>query len=335
MYYPFVISRTTSISALALNQVAANAGASANIRLGIYTDNGSGRPGVVIAQGSATQSASAMRSVSISPAVVLTPGVYWIAFAAQNMDTAGTNPTFSSCAATTAAAPETSPQASNNYANQWISTGISGAFADLPTVTVVRSTTASVWNVWAQVDAVTVAAPADEDAAVQLRIPTGSRFSAQHLGLGTTQPNGAELRVTPIVIRETMTIDRIGVEVTTVGSAGSVTRLGVWRDNNGVPGLLLLDAGTVDSTTTGLREITISQLLTPGIYWLGACSQGSPTTQPTYRTASQIIPFSAQPSAPSYMRWCRSYYGVSGAFGNLSGGSLDADQWPRVELRRT
>lgn len=77
-------------------------------------------------------------------------------------------------------------------------------------------------------------------------------------------------------------IDRIVVQPTTGGSAGSVIRLGVYKaDANGADYTLVLDAGTVDGTTTGALAITIDQALTPGMYWLVAVGQGSPSTQPT------------------------------------------------------
>jgi hypothetical protein len=78
------------------------------------------------------------------------------------------------------------------------------------------------------------------------------------------------------------TIDRIGVRVTTAGAAGSVIRLGIYNaDDDMFPAGLLLDAGTVVGTSTGNVDITISQALNPGIYWMGAVSQGSPATVPS------------------------------------------------------
>jgi hypothetical protein len=78
------------------------------------------------------------------------------------------------------------------------------------------------------------------------------------------------------------TVDRIGVHVTTAGAAGSVIRLGIYNaDDNMFPSTLLLDAGTVVGTSTGNVDITISQALNPGIYWMCAASQGSPATHPS------------------------------------------------------
>lgn len=72
-----------------------------------------------------------------------------------------------------------------------------------------------------------------------------------------------------------MTVDRIGVYCDTAASGGA-TRLGIYAsDANNRPGALVLDAGTVDTSTTGEKTITISQALTAGIYWLTAVEQGN------------------------------------------------------------
>lgn len=100
------------------------------------------------------------------------------------------------------------------------------------------------------------------------------------------QGNGS-LRASAFLVSETTTFDGIGCEITVVGSSGALIRLGIYSDDGtGQPGSLVLDAGTVDATilsTTTDRTIAISQQLTPGVYWLAAVIQGSPSTQPTVR----------------------------------------------------
>lgn len=71
---------------------------------------------------------------------------------------------------------------------------------------------------------------------------------------------------------EDTTFDRIGV---TIGAsvASSTVRLGIYAaGSDGLPGALVLDAGTVDSSTTGNKEITISQALAAGWYYLAMLS---------------------------------------------------------------
>lgn len=76
----------------------------------------------------------------------------------------------------------------------------------------------------------------------------------------------------PFDVANTITIDRIGIEITTAFAA-AVYRLGIRNDDGGYPGALLLDAGTIDASTTGFKEITISQLLSAGKYWFTGTSQ--------------------------------------------------------------
>lgn len=116
------------------------------------------------------------------------------------------------------------------------------------------------------------------------------------------------------------TLDRIGVYTTVVGSAGSVIRLGVYRAAaNGVDYTLVLDAGTVDSTTgPGALEIDINQSVTHGLYWLVAVAQGAPTTEPTAIMAtspSSVSHMMAAASLVNTMQTCTglSTTGVTGA----------------------
>jgi len=74
----------------------------------------------------------------------------------------------------------------------------------------------------------------------------------------------------PFIVPDTHTYDRISVECTTQDAAEpNDARLGIYRDNGaGAPSALVLDAGEIDLAGTGAKEITISQSLTPGWYWL-------------------------------------------------------------------
>jgi hypothetical protein len=85
----------------------------------------------------------------------------------------------------------------------------------------------------------------------------------------------SQLRAVPFRVDKTTTWDRIGFEQTTVGAAGALIRLGIYADDGlGAPGALTLDAGTVAADSgTGIKTITISQQLTPGVYWLAAVCQ--------------------------------------------------------------
>lgn len=78
------------------------------------------------------------------------------------------------------------------------------------------------------------------------------------------------LRAIPYAISFDHTLTGIRVEVTTA-TAGGKARIGIYSDNgSGYPGSLLLDAGEVDCSTTGMKEVTISQALTKSMkkVWL-------------------------------------------------------------------
>ncbi len=76
------------------------------------------------------------------------------------------------------------------------------------------------------------------------------------------------LRFSPWWIWEELVVDRIGVHVTVAQATGS-TRIGIYEsDSAGIPSKLLVDAGTIDSSTTGFKEITIAEiLLGQRLYW--------------------------------------------------------------------
>lgn len=75
-------------------------------------------------------------------------------------------------------------------------------------------------------------------------------------------------------------LDRISISVSTAGAAATVARLGLYAADptlNWEPGALLLDAGTVATDSTGVKEATISTTLSPGVYWMAAWFSGGPT----------------------------------------------------------
>ncbi len=100
---------------------------------------------------------------------------------------------------------------------------------------------------------------------------TVGRWHPMVLSSGSFTMNTGVLTALPIVIFSTHTFVGIGVNIVTGGTASSV-RLGIYADNGGTPvgGSLVLDAGTVATTAAGAAAITISQSLSPGVYWLVA-----------------------------------------------------------------
>lgn len=82
----------------------------------------------------------------------------------------------------------------------------------------------------------------------------------------TETVNANRLFAMPFWIPIQMTFDRIGIQVTT-GAAGDA-RLGIYEDDTTYPGDLAIDAGIVDVTGVGLKEIVINKTLAAGLYWV-------------------------------------------------------------------
>lgn len=95
---------------------------------------------------------------------------------------------------------------------------------------------------------------------------------------GNTNSNG-NLFAFLFCVSGTRSYDRIGVKVATL-EAGKKIRLGIYEHDaeNRWPGALILDAGTIDVSTAGNKEIVIDQRLTAGYYFLAWVGDGS-----TYR----------------------------------------------------
>ena len=101
-------------------------------------------------------------------------------------------------------------------------------------------------------------------------------------------PTG-EMYFTPVWVPIAMTADRLAINVTS-GIASGTTRLGIYSsDANGVPNALVVDAGTVATTSSGVKEATISQALTPGLYWLAAVNQTAAATVSYYASSNNAF----------------------------------------------
>jgi hypothetical protein len=88
----------------------------------------------------------------------------------------------------------------------------------------------------------------------------------------------------PIFVPVTTTFDRIACMSFTSFSGTASVRLGIYNNSNGAPGTVLLDAGTVSITAAStMSAITISQSLTPGIYFLAANTVTAATANNFYR----------------------------------------------------
>ena len=136
-------------------------------------------------------------------------------------------------------------------------------------------------------------------AAVPQRTGGGNYVGPTTNTVASTALVDGRLTYTPITIPYNTTITELNVNVVT-GAASSVVRLGIYEDGGGGPGSLLLDAGTVDSSTNGLKTITLgTPLVVPaGIYWLAGVAQGGTPTVTTCSGNARGVNQNQNPNSP-------------------------------------
>jgi hypothetical protein len=113
----------------------------------------------------------------------------------------------------------------------------------------------------------------------------------------TWQMGNGQIYGSRIVCGRSVTLTKIGIEITTVGAIGGGSgcnmRLGIYALHPGTGVLtLLVDAGVIDATVLGYAEKTISLPVVAGqhLILVGVC-QGGPTTTPIVRTNQGIDPY--------------------------------------------
>lgn len=126
------------------------------------------------------------------------------------------------------------------------------------------------------------------------------------------------LHFVPIIINRKQTFTRIGMRSGSNFSSADTYRLGIYRDsiNGGKPGRLVLDAGTVTTAASNASyEVTISQALSAGVYWLAAVSASANSDTEcvvgSSGYASAIMGCRISGSLLSHLGWTRSFtYGA-------------------------
>ena len=109
--------------------------------------------------------------------------------------------------------------------------------------------------------------------------------SAQDLSSASSVIGTSGIRIVPVWFRAG-TLDRVGVEQSGNGTAGSGATLGIalYADSSGAPGALLQDFGTVNAEASGYKEIATSYVIpTSGLYWLAFRTNVPSGTTPSYR----------------------------------------------------
>lgn len=80
----------------------------------------------------------------------------------------------------------------------------------------------------------------------------------------------------PIFAPRRKVVLRLIAQVGTAGAGGSLLRMGLYEDDNGQPGRLMVDGGTVAVDSTGQKVLAVSKVLGRAWYWLVLVSSGAP-----------------------------------------------------------
>lgn len=106
-----------------------------------------------------------------------------------------------------------------------------------------------------------------------------------------------QIRYYPFLVATAITLDQLVVEVTTAVAATTV-RLGIYSANTDLqPVALIVDAGTIDSSTTGVKTASVNVTLQPGLYLFCSNSNGAPSLR-TQRSGRLIGMLPALGTAP-------------------------------------
>lgn len=148
-------------------------------------------------------------------------------------------------------------------------------------------------------------------------------------------------RCSPWVVHAPITITRLFAEHT-LAQTGTSLRLGIYTHSpsTGLPGSLLLDAGTIDtSAAAAVHELTVSQALPPGMYWVGGACQGSGTS-PTVRVGNPNgscvgwgIPLGSSLPTAGLSTLAVAAAGVSGALPSTLTSAFSTITFPRVGFK--
>ena len=107
-------------------------------------------------------------------------------------------------------------------------------------------------------------------ATAEVLLRTGDFFLGIVSGDGNQEHTNATLSrlwASSFIVPRGVKIDRLAVNVTTL-QAASLVRMGLYESQaDGTPGALIVDGGTVDSSTTGAKTVTVDVTLKPGLYW--------------------------------------------------------------------
>jgi hypothetical protein len=163
-------------------------------------------------------------------------------------------------------------------------------------------------------------------------------FPQFFIGTGSAGAVSAgRLYAVPIEILTPTTFTKIGINVTT-GATGSPApaRLGIYKDQKGVPGALVVDAGEVDVTTIAAVEATISKTLF-GRYWLAVIFESAASLQITLQSSASTNVGDYGAEGPvggaNVLRPSVTYGPLPSTYPSVTSASFDTANIPRIWLR--
>jgi len=157
----------------------------------------------------------------------------------------------------------------------------------------------------------------------------------------TSSVTNGRLYYEPFFVPVATSFDRLAfVTAAASGVTSGVVRLGIYNNNAGVPSSLVLDAGTVTTTAAATYQITISQTLAAGFYWLAFVQTTAPTLS-SYNFGSNnsalfqngFILSSSSPTANGQNGWNED--GITGALPSTAGTLSAIIGIPYVWIRAT
>lgn len=151
-----------------------------------------------------------------------------------------------------------------------------------------------------------------------VRMATGRYFRAPATTVPATSwaggPAVGTMSLYPMVVWRTGTIDRIGINVQTLSATG-LARMGLYANNGGLPGALLVDGGTVACSTVGAKTVTVAQPVKYGqVVWVAIACQVAVWQA---LTISGGINPDVQPGDPALANTDRPAYEFAGITGAL------------------
>ena len=141
----------------------------------------------------------------------------------------------------------------------------------------------------------------------------------------------------PFFVKNIYSFDRISIRAGSGFSGTATIRLGIYSDNGGQPGNLVLDAGTISATASGvIYSATINQQLGPGMYYLAANVQSAAATNTFYTTGTSaahvlhgmVGALNTSLNSPGFQQT-----GVTGAFANVNTANLSRGSAFRMTAR--